>query len=44
VKLVLTTAVEGMPPEMRSRCPNAGCLFVADTALTGVPVAEVVRV
>jgi sugar lactone lactonase YvrE len=44
VKLVLTTAVEGMPPEMRVRCPNAGCLFVADTALTGVPAAEVVRV
>jgi sugar lactone lactonase YvrE len=44
VQLILTTAVEGMPPEMRARCPNAGCLFVADTALTGVPAAEVVRV
>lgn len=43
VKLVLTTAVEGMPPEMRSRCPNAGCLFVADTTLTRVPTAGVVR-
>lgn len=44
VKLVLTTAVEGMPPEMRARCPNAGCLFVADTGLTRAPAAEVVRV
>jgi sugar lactone lactonase YvrE len=43
VKLILTTAVEGMPPEMRSHCPNAGCLFVADTGLTEVPLAEVVR-
>jgi sugar lactone lactonase YvrE len=30
VKLVLTTAIEGMPAEQLARCPNAGCLFVAD--------------
>lgn len=44
VKLILTTAVEGMPPEMRAKCPNAGCLFIADTTQTTVPVAEVMRV
>jgi sugar lactone lactonase YvrE len=44
VKLILTTAVEGMPPEMRARCPNAGCLFVADTTLAAAPSGEVVRV
>jgi sugar lactone lactonase YvrE len=44
VKLILTTAVEGMPAEMRAKCPHAGALFVADTTLTGVPAGEVVRV
>ncbi|HVK17438.1 MAG TPA: SMP-30/gluconolactonase/LRE family protein, partial [Fimbriiglobus sp.] len=29
VKLILTTAVEGMPAEMRAKCPHAGALFVA---------------
>ena len=43
VKLLLTTAVEGMPPEMRAKCPNAGCLFEADTTLAEVPPAEAVR-
>ena len=43
VKLLLTTAVEGMPPELRARCPNAGALFVADTTLAAVPPPEVVR-
>jgi sugar lactone lactonase YvrE len=43
VKLLLTTATEGMPAADRERCPNAGCLFLADTRLTTVPTAEVVR-
>ena len=43
VKLVLTTATEGMPAEQRSRCPAAGNLFVADTSLEVVPAASVVR-
>lgn len=43
VKLILTTATEGMPAEMRSRCPNAGCLFLADTDLPTIPTAEVVQ-
>jgi sugar lactone lactonase YvrE len=30
-KLILTTAVEGMPPESRSIAPEAGSLFIADT-------------
>ena len=30
VKLLLTTAIEGMPADQLARCPNAGCLFVAD--------------
>lgn len=37
VKLVLTTAVEGMPAEQRRQCPNAGDMFIADTTLTAVP-------
>jgi len=36
-KLLLTTATEGMPAEMRARCPNAGALFLADTSITRVP-------
>ncbi len=43
VKLILTTATEGMPPEMRAKCPNAGCLFIADTQLAACPEPEVVR-
>lgn len=31
VKLLLTTAVEGMEPELREKCTYAGCLFLADT-------------
>jgi sugar lactone lactonase YvrE len=40
VKLYLTTAVEGMPADLRSRCPNAGCLFVADTQLETCPAPQ----
>lgn len=43
VKLILTTATEGMPAEMRARCPNAGCLFIADTQLESCPEPEFVR-
>ena len=34
VRLVLTTAVEHMPPEQQARHPNAGCLFVGDTGFS----------
>lgn len=43
VKLVLTTATEGMPAELRQQCPEAGNLFIADTDIAGVPSPEVVR-
>lgn len=42
VKLILTTAVEGMPADQRAGCPNAGCLFFADTPLPAVPAADVI--
>jgi sugar lactone lactonase YvrE len=44
VQLVLTTATEGMPVEMRRDCPNAGDLFWADTTLSAIPRPEVVRI
>ena len=31
VKLLLTTADEGMEPELRKKSHHAGCLFLADT-------------
>jgi len=37
VKLILTTADEGMTPEQQSRHTNAGCLFIADTDFDAVP-------
>jgi sugar lactone lactonase YvrE len=43
VKLVLTTAVEGMPDAIRAQSPNAGCLFIAETSLTACPAPEPVR-
>ncbi len=43
VKLLLTTATEGMPAEMRARCPDAGKLFVAGTSFTSIPAPARVR-
>ncbi|AMV26552.1 SMP-30/Gluconolaconase/LRE-like region [Gemmata sp. SH-PL17] len=43
VKLLLTTASEGMPADMRAKCPNAGCLFIADTQFADCPAPEVVQ-
>ena len=40
VKLVLTTAVEGMPAEQRKSSPHAGELFIGDTDFERVPTAE----
>lgn len=37
VKLIFTTAVEGMPREMLDTSPNAGSLFIADTDFTELP-------
>ena len=43
VKLLLTTATEGMPAEMRARCPNAGALFLAETTFAAVPPVVLLR-
>ena len=44
VKLLLTTATEGMPAEMRATCPEAGNLFIADTDLATCPASEAVKI
>jgi sugar lactone lactonase YvrE len=44
VKLILTTAVEGMPAEQRRESPHAGDLFIAETMMKAVPAADVVRI
>lgn len=43
VKLILTTATEGMPTDLREKCPEAGNLFIADTSLADGPKPEVVK-
>jgi sugar lactone lactonase YvrE len=42
-RLILTSAIEGMPAEMLANCPNAGSLFVADAELAKFPVSQEVR-
>ena len=42
--LILTTASEGMSPEQRQHCPNAGALFIARTKITGVNKTPEVRI
>ena len=37
VKLVFTTALEGMPPEVRALAPMSGSIFVADTPFLAMP-------
>jgi sugar lactone lactonase YvrE len=44
VRLVLTTATEGMPAEMREKSPEAGNLFIADTEIARAPASEFVRI
>jgi sugar lactone lactonase YvrE len=43
VRLVLTTATEGMPANQRAKAPNAGDLFWADTAIETLPTTESIR-
>jgi sugar lactone lactonase YvrE len=43
VQLVMTTASEGMPDNLRRHCPNAGNLFIADTTLSQAPAVEMLR-
>jgi len=40
VKLICTTADEGMSTELRAKNPNAGALFIADTDFTQAPLAR----
>ena len=44
VRLVLTTAVEHMPPEQQATHPNAGCLFIGDTTFADIGDQPVFRV
>jgi sugar lactone lactonase YvrE len=37
VKVVFTTATEGMPANIRSRAPGAGAMYIADTPFDTVP-------
>jgi sugar lactone lactonase YvrE len=39
VKLVFTTAVEGMPEQIRRIAPGAGCLYIADTPFNRLPAS-----
>ncbi len=41
VQLILTTAVEGMPPEIRQSSPAAGSLFIGETTIAKLPATEV---
>lgn len=43
VRLVLTTATEGMPADQRAACPHAGDVFWAETNLVAAPPGDVVR-
>jgi sugar lactone lactonase YvrE len=42
VRLVLTTAVEGMSADLRQGAPHAGELFIADTKLESLPATSLV--
>jgi sugar lactone lactonase YvrE len=42
-RLILTTAIEGMPADLRANCPNAGCLFIGEVQPIASAVVEVVR-
>jgi sugar lactone lactonase YvrE len=39
VKLLFTTAVEGMPAGIRRQAPGAGCMYIADTEFEELPAA-----
>lgn len=43
IRVLLTTATEGMPDEMRAKCPEAGSLFLGATNLKELPKGEVVK-
>jgi sugar lactone lactonase YvrE len=37
IKILFTTATEGMTDEVAAKAPNAGAMFIADTAFTTMP-------
>jgi hypothetical protein len=37
IKILFTTATEGMTDEAAAKAPNAGAMFIADTAFTTMP-------
>jgi sugar lactone lactonase YvrE len=39
VRLLFTTAVEGMATEIRQQAPGAGCMYIADTEFEDLPAA-----
>jgi sugar lactone lactonase YvrE len=43
MKLILTTATEGMSPQLRAEARHAGNLFITDTNFTTIPEPEIVR-
>lgn len=43
VRLVLTTATEGMAYELRERCPEAGNLFIAETSHARIAGTQLIR-
>lgn len=43
VKLVLTTATEGIAADLRQQSPEAGNLFIGDTQLGSCPAVEAIR-
>ncbi len=44
VRLLLTTATEGMPADQRAACPQAGSLFLAETRFRTAPPQQVLQV
>mgnify|MGYP002631408693 CR=1 FL=1 len=44
VKLILTTADEGLSPEQQAQHVNAGCLFVGETGFSSVPETPIFEV
>ena len=39
----VTTATEGMPADLREKCPEAGNLFLGDTDFAQCPANELVK-
>lgn len=44
IRLILTTADEGMNPEQQARHTNAGCLFIGDTEFDSLPDTAVFEI